>query len=115
MAAFSYLMLKPDGNNEMVFQSVMKILTLLEPLSLDHFRIRFTYQQAYDFYPKNDAWKEKYGDLLLKAKEQHGWKYPIPKIHGKPREIAAGDHVLHRMAEFLSSGDCRVIVFSLWE
>jgi nucleoside diphosphate kinase len=102
----SYIMLKPDGNKHEVFGYMRKVFAD-NGLPFTPFQVQFTWKQAYDFYPKDDAWQKKYGqkriDFLLQQRKFQQQDQTSP--------LAAGRAILDGMARYLSSGNCCVFLF----
>jgi nucleoside diphosphate kinase len=75
---------------------------------LHSFDLTFSFEDAKDFYPKDDAWRVKYGqkriDFLLKEKESLYLGSKDPSVVGR--------QILDQMAYYLSSGPCKVVLFA---
>jgi nucleoside diphosphate kinase len=102
----SYIMLKPDGNKPEVFGYIRKVFAD-NGLPFAPFQVWFTIEQAYSFYPKDDAWKEKYGQKRIDFLKQHGKL----KATDQCLPLAAGVEILNAMARYLASGNCCVFLF----
>lgn len=112
-SAFSthYLMLKPDGNRPEVREYVRLVFRQKNVLVPLQFQVRFSKDEAFRFYPKPLAWKEKYGQKRIDALVLSG--------HWKPGSFSCalnvGASILSEMADYLSKGPCLVYVFQTFD
>lgn len=103
----SYLMLKPDGNRQEVIDYIGRLFVQHYVTQLGQIILSFTRAEALDFYPKDVEWRKKYGEKRLEFLRR------IEKI--RPEDVTdfatVGERILCEMAEYLSSGPCRMILF----
>lgn len=103
----SYLLLKPDGNRPEVIDHVKHIFRSGGISFSGPFQVRFSFEQALDFYPKSAEWKQKYGQKRIDFLCNRGRM----KRSDAPCALYAGDQILNAMAEYLSSGNCALFLF----
>lgn len=104
----SFLLLKPDGNRSEVYSYIDRVFHIDNVPEVDNIKVSFTFDEAFDFYPKDDAWCAKYGQKRIDALVAAGRMKPVSALE-------TGRKILHNMAEYLSSGPCQVILFETAE
>lgn len=108
----SYLLLKPDGNRSEVTMHIDRVFRMNHIPEFGRITTQFTFNEAFDFYPKDEVWCKKYGQKRIDALQSAG--HMTDEVVAKtPLEM--GCEILHKMAEYLSSGPCMVILFEAAE
>lgn len=67
---------------------------------------RLSEKEVLDFYNKDDAWKTKYGGILLAQEKLHEQEYVLTE----KEKLHAGNGIMHRIVEFMTSGPVVVSV-----
>jgi nucleoside diphosphate kinase len=107
-ASLSYIMLKPDGNQPEVNQH-LDVVFRQNRVMVERMTVLFSFREAFAFYPKDEAWCQRYGQKRLDALTQAGRL----KDNETPSPLEMGYEILHNMAEYLSSGLCMLMVFQM--
>lgn len=112
---FGFILLKPDGNQENIVRHALKRL-LEEDCTPVHIvrDIKFWYDDVFAFYPKDEAWRMKYGAKLLAFWKANTMDIPVGYDGNESDDsilVRIGDLILRWMAYYLSDAPCVCILF----